>query len=109
MKSLTNLINEPMTAFGVLGFAYHYVKPEATIAPYAVWQENGDAGFNADNSKKERVLEGIIDFFTLDENDAKLDSIENALIEMGASWSLTAVQYEQETRLIHYSWDWSIT
>jgi hypothetical protein len=108
MKSLTNLINIPLTEFGKLDFTYHYLKPERVLAPYAVWQEQSEKDFHSDNSKSERVLEGIIDFYTLIENDPKLDLIEEAMETIQATWALVTVLYENETKLIHYSWEWSI-
>lgn len=109
MKSLTQLIAIPKTEFSKLSYCYHYHKPVKVVAPYAVWQEQDEASFNADNSKGERALEGIIDFYTKTEGDTKLDEIENALIAMGAAWQLTSVLFEEESNLIHFSWDWSVS
>ena len=108
MKSLTSLIDIPLSAFGQLDFSYHYLKPERVVAPYAVWQEQSEKDFHSDNSKSERVLEGIIDFYTLIENDPKLDLIEEAMESINATWALVTVLYEPETKLVHYSWEWSI-
>lgn len=74
-----------------------------------VWQEQAESSFHSNNSKSERALEGVCDFYTLEENDSKIDEIENALEGMGASWQLTSVQFESESELIHFSWDWSVT
>lgn len=109
MKSLTSLISLPLQAFQSLSYSYHYEKPASASAPYMVWQEGGENSFHSDNSKSERALEGICEFFTQTECDPKLDEIEEALEGMGASWMLTAVQFESESELIHYSWDWSVT
>lgn len=109
MKFLTQLIQIPLDGFTILGFAYHYKKPSGMEAPYAVWQENGEASFHSDNQKSERALEGVIDFYTLAENDPKLDEIEAVLVDMGATWELTSVQHESESNLNHYSWDWSVS
>lgn len=109
MKSLTSLLAEPISIFRSLGFAYHYHKPAEVQAPYAVWQEIDENSFNSDNAKSERQLNGSIDFYSLDEADSKLDDIESALMELGATWQMTGVQYEEDTNLIHTSWDWSVT
>ena len=98
-----------MDEFKKLSFVYHYLKPAALDSPYAVWKEESDSGFNSDNVKSERALNGIIDFYTQTECDTKLDDIEKALDSMGATWTLTSVQFEDDTDLIHYSWDWSVT
>ena len=108
MKLLSSLLAEPIEAFKDLDYVYHYFKPATVQAPYAVWIEQNDNSFNADNEKAERCLEGIIDFYTQTEADAKIDEIESALSSMGGSWGLTSVQYEEDTALIHFSWDWSV-
>ena len=50
-------------------------------------------------------LTGTVDFFTLEEYDAIIDEIQDTLegIE-GLSWNLNSVQYEEETKFIHYEW-----
>lgn len=108
MKSLTNLIKIPRDEFAKLNYCFHYEKPASKKAPYAVWQEQQESSFHSDNSKSERALEGVIDFYTLNEDDSKVDEIESALINIGASWSLTSVMFESETNLIHFTWDWSV-
>ena len=109
MKSLTSLLSEPISIFESLGFAYHYHKPAEVQAPYAVWQEIDENSFNSDNAKSERQLNGSIDFYSLDEADSKLDEIESALMGLGATWTLSSVQFEEDTNLIHTSWDWSVS
>ena len=112
MMLLTQLLDIPFTTFGEIEDIniYHYIKPSEVKAPYAVWQEESDASFNADNIKCERSLNGILDYYTTVNRglDPNLDTLEQALIDMGASWILTTVQYEVDTNLIHYSWDWSV-
>ncbi len=108
MKLLSELLAEPITAFKDLDYVFHYFKPASVQAPYAVWIEQNDDDFHSDDQKAERCLEGIIDFYTLEEGDTRVDAIETALQSMSASWSLTAVQYEEDTALIHFSWDWSV-
>lgn len=108
MMLLSELLAKPITAFKDLDYVFHYFKPASTLAPYAVWIEQNDDDMSADNQKAERCLEGIIDFYTPHEGDVRVDAIETALQSMSASWNLTAVQFEEETQLIHYSWDWSV-
>jgi len=108
MKYLCGLLDIPYQEFKKLDHVYHYLKPENIDAPYAIWQETNEASFYSNNKKSERALEGILDYFTLDENDSFLDTLEAAMDKMGASWSLSAVQYEEQTNLIHFSWDWQV-
>lgn len=108
MKLLTKLLEAPVEAFKDLNYVFHYNKPTNTQAPYAVWTEQAEDSFHADNEKAERSLTGVLDFYTQTEGDSKLDDLETALISMGATWSLTSVQYEEDTMLIHFTWDWSV-
>lgn len=108
MKLLSDLLSKPITAFKDLDYVFHYHKPANVTAPYAVWIEQNDDDFHSDNLKAERCLEGIIDFYTQTEGDVRVDAIESALQSMSSSWTLSAVQYEEDTALIHFSWDWSV-
>lgn len=108
MKYLTQILEGPKDAFDELSYVYHYRRPENVQAPYAVWQEQSDDSFNSDNRRSERAIDGTLEFFTKTP-DGKLDELEKALESFGASWSLSAVQFEPDTNLIHYSWDWSCT
>lgn len=108
MMYLTSMMAKPLSGFGELDFCYHYTKGALTTVPYAVWQERGESDFHSDNHKSERALEGVIDYFTLNECDTNADSIEEALVHMGASWSLSSVAFEDDTNLIHLHWDWAV-
>lgn len=112
MKLLTSLLDIPYQAFkAVHGVdVYHYTAPPTKEAPYAIWQEEADNGFYTDFKKSERSLSGILDYYTLNDGliDSNLDTLEQAMQDMGASWELTAVQFEESTNLVHFSWDWSV-
>lgn len=88
---------------------FHYWRTNAK-PPYLIWMEDGeDQSFSADNRKHEQQIHGTADYFTKLEFDPAIDRIQDALnaVTSGATgWTLTAVQYEEETSLIHYTWDW---
>ena len=88
---------------------FHYWRPKLP-APYIVWAENGEAdSFDADNKKAEQALTGTVDLYSKTEYDPLFDSIQTALQSVeGLSWKLTDAQYEDETGLIHHSWEWVI-
>lgn len=72
---------------------------------YIVWAEDGEsAEFLADNSKPGNTIEGTIDYFTKTEDDENIGLIPQALNRAGVWWRLNSVQYEDETRFIHYEW-----
>lgn len=73
--------------------------------PYVVWAEDSEVqDLNTDNFKAGQTIEGTIDLFTKEEDDPLIEDIPVALNAAGIGWSLNSVQYEDETRLIHYEW-----
>lgn len=96
------------TLAGVTQKTYHYFRP-VKDAPCLIWYETGeDNSFNADNHKAEQRITGTVDCFTKTEFDPLLDEVQTALDSLGLTWSLDSVQYEDETNLIHYSWNWGV-
>lgn len=87
---------------------HHYYRPDGKY-PSCVWQEQGeDDSFHSDNHKTEQAIRGTIDYFTQTEFDTNADVIQRTLAEIGAAWSLESVQYEEDTKLIHFTWAWVI-
>lgn len=87
---------------------YHYYRPVKTI-PCLIWAETGeDNSFNSDNHKSEQRIIGTVDCFTKTEFDTLLDGVQSTLDTLGLTWTLDAVQYEEETNLIHYTWSWGV-
>lgn len=87
---------------------YHYWRPKME-PPFLVWAESGEpSALHAGNRKCEQAIEGTIDAYTQTEYDPLLDQVQAALNDLGAAWSLEAVQYESDTNLIHYTWSWEV-
>ncbi len=85
--------------------SYHFMKPAAVTAPYAVWQEDSEGtSHHSDNVKAEQVLQVTVDYFTQTEYDSAIDSIQDALNSAGIAWRLNSFQYEDQTKLLHYEW-----
>lgn len=86
---------------------YHYTRPVSQKAPYGVWQEDReDTSFYSGNSKTEQQIHGTIDLYTLQEFDHAIDEIQEVLSKNSRiEYALNSVQYEDETKLIHYEWD----
>ena len=99
------------TLYGLSVSVYHYTRPKTATTGYLVWQEEGGTNsFHADNSKAEHAVSGSLDYYTKVEFDAAVDEIQKTLTEVeGCSWELADVQFEEETGLIHYTWDWEIS
>lgn len=91
---------------GISGLkCYHLFKPASITAPYAVWQEDSEGNSHySNNQKAEQVIEISIDYYTKDEYDAMTDSIQEALDDAHIPWILNSVQYETDTKLLHYEW-----
>lgn len=72
---------------------------------YIVWQEEQEGtSLHCNDKKGEQVLKGTIDLFTKDEYSSLVDKVQEALNEFNISYVLNSVQYESETKLIHYEW-----
>ena len=101
LSSLEQVMNALLT---VTEEVYHYTAPEDSTR-YIVWAEDLEvASLEADNWKPGQTIEGTIDLYTKDEDDAWINSIPDALNAARIGWTLNTVQYEDETRFIHYEW-----
>lgn len=72
---------------------------------YIVWAE--DSGSNilgADNRTECQAIQGTIDLYTCMESDPYVEAIQSALRKDRICYSLNSVQYQDETKLIHYEW-----
>lgn len=87
---------------------WHYFRPNNNF-PCIVWAETGENNsFYSDNGKSEQRITGVVDAFTRTEYDTMLDDIQTTLTALGLTWTLDVVQYETETKLIHYTWSWGV-
>jgi hypothetical protein len=60
-----------------------------------------------DDEQQEQALTGQLHLFTRRAGNADMKVVQQALAREDISWRLSAVQYEQDTRLLHYTWVWS--
>lgn len=88
--------------------AYHYHAPDNTDPPYIVWAEDSANDFIVDNKHAEFVMGGTIDLFTLEEDDPLMIAVPLALNDIPCAWDLNSVQYEEDTKLIHYEWSFEV-
>lgn len=105
LQSLLEPIGRKMAT--VVPNTYHYWRPNL-VAPFLIWSETGDTGFEAGNCKGEQGIEGKTDYYTATEFDETIEQIQAAMEELGLAWELTDILYEEETNLIHYSWSWAV-
>lgn len=111
MKSMTAVLHNIRTALvEVTPKCYHYHRPEGITDSYIVWQEDSEeSSFEANNHKEEQQIHGTVDYFTLTEFDQNIDAIQETLNSIMVGWRLNAVDYEDETNLIHYEWEFWVS
>lgn len=88
---------------------YHYRRSEGLTAGYIVWSEDSETdSFDSDNRKAEQQIHGTIDYYTQTEFDAVVDNVQSALDAGRIGYRLNSVQYEDETALIHWEWEFFV-
>lgn len=110
MNSQTKIMKVEQALTSIEGLRVsHYLRPQLQ-PPFCVWQEDGEASsLQGDNHKGEQAISGTVDYFTQTEYDPMIDTIQDVLnATEGLGWSMSSVQYEDETDLIHYEWNWSV-
>lgn len=109
MQSVTAKLLKIRDALSDFDNVYHYLRPAKAKSAYIVWQEDGsDSDMWGDNRMGEQQLHGTIDLYTLEEYDPLIDAVQEALNGVMVGWGLLSVQYDDETNLIHYEWEWRI-
>lgn len=108
MMSLLVKIRDALTSIEGLT-VYHYWHPRLE-APYCIWAEEGEGdSLHTGNHKSEQVITGTIDYYTKTDFDPMVDTIQETLNSIeNLGWNLDTVIYEDETNLIHFSWNWEI-
>lgn len=85
------------------GLVSHYHRP-AGNRPYLIWAESAESdAFYSDNHKTEQSISVLADYYTQEEYDPNLDTIQETLDTIADAWRIDAVLYEEETQLIHYA------
>lgn len=86
------------------------------LAEYA-WDTNPDENFlvisidgqggtmAANDQITEQAIEGSLDLFCYDNDRTNISTIQGIFNSLGGcAWRLNSVQYEDDTRLIHWEW-----
>lgn len=100
------IVKDALLTVGVPVSHYTAIKK---LDKYIVWAEDssGDTLW-ADGKMIGQVVQGTIDYFTRTENDSKVHKIQQALTDADISYRLNSIQYEDDTRYIHYEWVWEM-
>lgn len=76
---------------------------------YIVWSEDGEGNQGwGDEEKVIQIINGVVDLFTKSDLDEKVDKIQAALTNAKIAWKLADVNYEDDTKYIHYQWEWEV-
>lgn len=89
--------------------SYHYFAPAGHGDPYVVWMEGYEgSSLEADDRKAAHSISGTIDLYTKTEFDPLVDSIHDALTAAKIGFYLESVQFEDDTKYIHYEWIFNV-
>ena len=89
------------------GLVFHYWRPNNF--PYCVWQEESEAdSLWSDNTKTEQAISCTADYYTKTEYDTNIDLLQDVLNNISSAWRIEAVQYEEDTKLIHYTFAFEV-
>lgn len=105
MKCLNKVKDALLTVSENVGH-YEALKKEDS---YIVWAEDGSgAQLAGDNFALNQAVSGLIHYYTKTESDETVEMIIAALKAAKISFRMQAVQYEEETKYIHHTWEFEV-
>lgn len=94
-------------ALDTTGYKFaHFLWSHAPSGDWGVYSEDGAETFFADGRNASSRLTGSVDYYTRSDAEEVKTKIETALKTSGLAWWLESIQYENDTRFIHYEWRW---
>lgn len=82
----------------------HYGWDKAPEGAYGVWAEDSARHFYGNNRVENQTTQGTIDVFVQTDSKEPMEQIQNVLNELNLAWYLNSIQYESDTRYLHYEW-----
>ena len=82
----------------------HYGWDKAPSGDYGVWAEDSAKHFYGNNHVDTQTTQGTIDLFTRTDGKEKIEQIQSVLNSLDIAWYLSSIQYESDTRYLHYEW-----
>ena len=77
--------------------------------PYIVWLMNGGRDLKANGKTQEQAISGTVHLFErAAAKETLFADVQKALNAAECAFSLSSIQNEQETGLIHYEWSWEV-
>lgn len=102
-------LNDVKNALVTVGVPVSHYSAVKQSNKYIVWAEDSQAAAAwADGAMQEQAIGGTIDYFTKTENDPNVKKIQDALNAAEIPFRLESVQYEDETKFIHYEWSFEV-
>lgn len=100
-ETLLTLLQATKIAFA----AYDWDKSPSGVA-YGVLSLTGGANtIFSDNHIDAQAVEGVVDLYDTSIRTDNAKAVQAVLDGMdGCTWRLNSVQYESDTRLVHYEW-----
>lgn len=82
-------------------------RPDTNYIVIAIDQEAGS--LEADGQKVNQAPQGTVDLFSYTNDREQMQAIQDVLNNFdGCAWYLNSVQYEDDTRLLHWEWVFSL-
>lgn len=108
IQSKLQKVGEALAAELGDGIVFHYWRA-VTSAPMCIWAEDGESSsLRVDRTGREQAISGTVDLFTKEEYDPRADAVQRALNASCSNWAINSVQYEEDTKLIHYEWRFTV-
>lgn len=102
-------LNELKELLLIVGVPVYRYEGFQETGNYIVWAEDSQGStLHSDDSMNIRSTQGTIDYFTQEENDPIVETIEEKLNSADLSWQFGSIQYEKENGYIHYEWIWEV-
>lgn len=101
------MINDAISALQLLGYKFaRFSWSHAPEGDYGTYAEDSADEFVVGNQVVEQVMSGYVDYFTRVDSGVAKTAIQNAMTAAGVVWHLDAIQYEDDTGYIHYTWSY---
>ena len=104
MLTFADLLSE-LASTGIQFAAFAWGTPPDAES-WGVLSIDSGISLTGDNTHAEDLLEGTIDLYTRALRADAFNAISAKLRTLDLAYRLNSVQYESDTRLLHYEWVW---
>lgn len=96
---------ELVTALSGTNYPFaHHAWASAPNGTYGVYAEESSHGFYADSKMQGQAITCTVDVFTKDDSETIRSTVQTALNTLDMPWYLDAIDFEEDTGYIHYTW-----